>query len=155
MPRVNIQEEPLLLVREFVGANRGSRQQSPSGRRPIETRRTVGHALARAHVKCRLPGSVVIDYNLVDHRTPASFATVRGAELQDLAQFLAATDQESHGIAADPAFRDPLMHDYRPKLESPVIDSGLEIAGVTDGFFGAAPDRGYVEAEANPGLPNI
>jgi hypothetical protein len=46
---------------------------------------------------------------------------------------------------ASPAFTNPAGDDFSLQAGSPAIDKGLEIAGVTGGYLGAAPDCGYLE----------
>ena len=50
----------------------------------------------------------------------------------------AANDAVSEMVAPD-------YLDYRPRAGSTVIDAGLEIPGITDGYLGAAPDAGAYE----------
>ncbi len=45
--------------------------------------------------------------------------------------------------------RDPDALDFRPQSETGVIDAGLVIAGITDGFAGSAPDIGAYEYGAD------
>jgi hypothetical protein len=45
----------------------------------------------------------------------------------------------------NPKFSDPFGHDYTLGGDSPAIDAGQAIAGITDGFTGAAPDIGALE----------
>ncbi|MBT3227661.1 MAG: T9SS type A sorting domain-containing protein [Candidatus Marinimicrobia bacterium] len=40
---------------------------------------------------------------------------------------------------------DPENYDFRPIEDSPFIDAGLEIVGITDGYLGEAPDLGAYE----------
>lgn len=96
-------------------------------------------------IETSLPPGVVLDYNLLSDTAPAPFATVMGTSYQSLSSFAAATGQEAHGIATDPLFVAAPANNYELSAGSPAIDSGTTIAGVTDGFEGAAPDRGYAE----------
>lgn len=40
---------------------------------------------------------------------------------------------------------DPDNYDFRPVAGSPLIDAGVEVTGITDGFIGSAPDLGAYE----------
>ncbi|MBK1876051.1 right-handed parallel beta-helix repeat-containing protein [Pelagicoccus mobilis] len=42
-------------------------------------------------------------------------------------------------------FRDFSNYDFRPKQGSGLIDAGVEVPGITDGYFGDAPDAGAYE----------
>src|SRR5690606_6958033 len=45
----------------------------------------------------------------------------------------------------DPKLVDPARCDFRPAADSPLVDAGVEIPGITDGYHGAAPDIGAYE----------
>jgi hypothetical protein len=77
-----------------------------------------------------------------------------------LAEFRAATGQETHGIEvdfdvfermkpADPANRHGVYHaadlDFRLKAGSKAVDAGVAIPTVNEGFVGRAPDLGAIE----------
>ena len=57
----------------------------------------------------------------------------------------AATGQQSHGLSAAPVFTAPATADFTPGPSSPLIDRGIYIPGINDGFAGQAPDIGAVE----------
>jgi len=40
---------------------------------------------------------------------------------------------------------DPARLDFRPRADSPLVDAGREVPGITDGFVGKAPDIGAYE----------
>ncbi|MBV1888339.1 MAG: T9SS type A sorting domain-containing protein [Urechidicola sp.] len=55
------------------------------------------------------------------------------------------TTSTDYGINA--LLEDPDNYDFRPKVGSELIDAGMDIAGITDGFTGSAPDIGAYERE--------
>ena len=55
------------------------------------------------------------------------------------------TTSVDYGIKA--LLEDPDNYDFRPKVGSVLIDAGVAIAGITDGFTGSAPDIGAYERE--------
>ncbi len=78
-----------------------------------------------------------------------------------LAEFRAATGQETHGVEVDfdifeqmtppdPAMRHAVYHamdlNFRLKARSKAVDAGVPIPTVNDGFSGKAPDLGALEA---------
>lgn len=65
--------------------------------------------------------------------------------IQDLATFRTLTGQEPHGLNVAPEFMDPAAADYRLKGNSPLIDKGLFLPGINDGYAGSAPDIGAFE----------
>jgi parallel beta-helix repeat protein len=64
-----------------------------------------------------------------------------------LADYTAATHQEAHGISAAPGFVAPTTADFTPAPSSPLIDRGLYIPGINDGYQGPAPDIGAIESK--------
>jgi parallel beta-helix repeat protein len=66
--------------------------------------------------------------------------------LTTLADYTAATRQEAHGISADPGFVAPASADFTPTSASPLVDRGVYIPGINDGYKGAAPDIGAIES---------
>jgi len=50
---------------------------------------------------------------------------------------------------------DPQCLDFRPRAGSPLIDTGREIPGITDGFKGKAPDIGAYEFDGDHWRPGI
>jgi len=50
---------------------------------------------------------------------------------------------------------DPKKFDFRPRPDSPLVDAGKVIPGITGGFVGKAPDIGAYEVGAPPWRPGI
>ena len=50
---------------------------------------------------------------------------------------------------------DPENHDFRPIAGSALIDSGVDVQAVTDGYIGAAPDLGAYEYGGDYWIPGI
>jgi hypothetical protein len=67
--------------------------------------------------------------------------------LTTISEMSAATSQESHGISGAPVFVAPATADFTPGPSSPLIDRGVVIPGINDGYAGQAPDIGAVEAK--------
>jgi parallel beta-helix repeat protein len=66
--------------------------------------------------------------------------------LTTLADYTKATNQEAHGISQAPQFAAPSKPDFTPAAGSPLIDRGIYLPGINDGFRGAAPDLGAIES---------
>jgi hypothetical protein len=97
-------------------------------------------------IDTEMPAGVVIDHNLVFNTGTGPLATVVGrGGTRSLAQFNAWTGFEASGLVADPRYLDAAARDYRLRGDSPAIDSGATLPGVTDGFSGTRPDRGRWE----------
>jgi hypothetical protein len=92
-------------------------------------------------------------------RNCISYGTVTGADNDVQASMLAGPFTHNHNVfgghsgawevdptevEADPLFTSA-PSDLTLRLDSPAIDAGAEIAGVTEGYQGAAPDCGYAE----------
>jgi PKD repeat protein len=65
--------------------------------------------------------------------------------LRTLAALQGATGQEPHGLAVPPSFAGASAGNYALASGSALIDQGLVIPGINDGFGGAAPDIGAFE----------
>jgi hypothetical protein len=68
-----------------------------------------------------------------------------GTRYATLGAFSAVTGQETHGVNVDPGFADAAAGDYTLAAGSDLIDAGLHIPGINDGYEGAAPDIGAYE----------
>jgi len=91
-----------------------------------------------------LPGSVSIDHNLA--RTSGVYATLSdGRSTSDAGTFTSWTGYQQHGISGAPSFVSASGHDYRLKSDSPAIDVGAKVAGVSDTWAGDGPDVGRYE----------
>ncbi len=53
-------------------------------------------------------------------------------------------------VTSNPAFVDAIHGDFRLKSNSPAIDKGIIITGITDGFTGKSPDAGAFEYGVKP-----
>ncbi len=93
-----------------------------------------------------LPKSVVINHNLLHNAGSGYLATVVGVGgTTSLSVFRTWTGFEQQGLTGDPRFRDAANRDYRLRSDSPAVDRGRLVSGVTDGYRGAAPDIGRFE----------
>lgn len=93
-----------------------------------------------------MPASVTIDRDLVFHSGAGSIAYVYGrGNTSSLATFRSWTGFEMSGIQADPKFTNLAGADFSLGALSPAIDRGVQLAGVTDDFTGAAPELGRYE----------
>ena len=109
------------------------------------------------------PPGVVADYNRLGH-----MAELEAREFATLEQFAAATGQDRNSVLVDydifenvprldaqdaetvQKLYDARDLDFRLRPGSAAVDRGTQLAGVTDGFTGRAPDLGALEREAPP-----
>ena len=75
----------------------------------------------------------------------AWWAGLSDRHLNTLAELKSATGQELHGFNLLPGFNHPETGDYTLASNSDLIDNGLRIPGINDGFAGDAPDIGAFE----------
>jgi hypothetical protein len=83
-----------------------------------------------------------------------------GAKFATVAAFSAKTGQETHGIAGDPKFAGSSAADFHLSEGSPLVDKGVAVPNINDGFAGKGPDTGCFEygssgtvSVLNPGRP--
>jgi hypothetical protein len=77
----------------------------------------------------------------------AWWAGLPDRHLNTLAEFQAATGQESHGLSVVPGFANAASGDYALDAGSDLINAGVVIPGINDDFIGTAPDVGAFEYE--------
>lgn len=68
-----------------------------------------------------------------------------GDKLADKGIISAEFDQSESTIKLKSLLRDPANWDFRPSSNSLLVDAGLPLKGINDGFVGAAPDIGAYE----------
>ncbi len=85
------------------------------------------------------------DWNDFYTTDPARFVRWMGAPYGTLAAYRAGLGQELNGISAPPQLVDPAGGVFRPALGSPLIDRGVALPGINDGWEGTAPDIGAIE----------
>jgi Calx-beta domain/Right handed beta helix region len=83
---------------------------------------------------------------------PQRLVSWMGVRYDTLAQYQAALGQELQGLSAPPQLTSPTTGDFRPAPGSPLIDRGLVIPGINDGYVGNAPDVGAIESASQPAL---
>lgn len=91
------------------------------------------------------PVSLDLDWDDLFTTDPVRFVKWEGISYADLTALQNAEGQEPHGLSAPPLLADPTNGDFTPRVGSALIDRGLAIPGINDGFEGAAPDVGTVE----------
>jgi hypothetical protein len=100
------------------------------------------------------PVSLDWDWDDLTSSDPSRFVSWQGVRYATLDALQAGTGQELHGLAAAPGFVDPAGGDLTLSPGSTLIDRGLPIPGVNDGFSGQAPDIGALERAPDAGRPS-
>jgi nitrous oxidase accessory protein NosD len=125
--------------------NRGEYGASIEGLRIVNNIHVFGRVYV---IENALPTSVVIDYNLSYNPGSESqygdyLAYVDGyGNTDSMAEFIAWTGYEQHGLCANPQFVSYLTSNYALTAASPAIDAGVIL---TEPFLGLAPDLGRFE----------
>ncbi len=90
------------------------------------------------------------DWNDVYTTDASRLVRWMGTRYDTLAAYQAGTGQEANGLSAPPQLVNPAGGDFRPAAGSPLIDRGVFVPGMSDGFLGAAPDIGALEYDPVP-----
>jgi len=99
---------------------------------------------------------VLLDWNWDDLYTadPSRFVSWQGTRYQALSELQAVTGQELQGLTVDPGFRNLAGGDLTLSTGSALIDRGVLIPGINEGFSGPAPDIGAFENSPDAGRPS-
>ena len=89
--------------------------------------------------------AVDADYDLLYSSDPTRLVKWLGTNYASLSALRSALGLELAGLSADPGLVAPASGDFRPRADSPLIDHGLPIPGINDGYRGSAPDIGAIE----------
>jgi hypothetical protein len=129
--------------------NSGFRIMSPGTWQILYTRNNIWAGTLHAMENANPTQPLDMDYDDLWRSGSDTFVTWDGltsTHLTTLPEVTAATAQEAHGISAAPAFTAPASADFSPSPSSPLVDRGLYIPGINDGYAGQAPDIGAIEA---------
>jgi len=99
-----------------------------------------GKNYAIKNVNTRNP--VDFDYdNFIGRR----FALWGSREQRSLKRLRSTTKQFANALSVDPGFKNPANGDYTLNPSSSLVDVGIPLPGINDGFAGSAPDVGAFE----------
>jgi hypothetical protein len=95
------------------------------------------------------PHAFVFDWDGDDLYTTDGSQFVKWVNVRyaTLPLFRAASGLELQGISAPPQLVNPAGGVFRPAAGSPLVDAGLVLPGINDGYVGARPDIGAVETD--------
>lgn len=88
---------------------------------------------------------VDLDYDNLWNGGSGDLVRWDGTRYATLSAFTAGTGQEPHGLSFTPGFVDAANADYALQRSSGLVDAGVPIPGVNDGYAGTAPDIGALE----------
>jgi len=98
---------------------------------------------------------VDLDYDDVYTSGPGNLVYWDSTQYATLADFIAATGQESNGVNIIPEFLNSGMGDYHLEPVSLLVDAGIHIPGINDDYQGSAPDIGAFESGNGNPLPSL
>lgn len=132
--------------------------RSPGSWQMIYARNNIWSGTRYAFDNANTSQPLDFDYDNLYTTLPGEFAWWNGlpdTHLNTLAEFQSATGQELHGFDLAPVFADASADDYTLPDGSNMIDKGVPIPGINDGYLGTAPDLGAFEHDAQTYLPII
>ena len=88
---------------------------------------------------------IVSDFNVIWRSSGDRLVRYFNEYHPNLADYQQSTGLDGHSISADPAFAKPDDDQFSLRSGSPALDAGTEVAGITEGFKGGAPDIGAIE----------
>jgi hypothetical protein len=81
---------------------------------------------------------------------PTRLVYWQGTRYDTLPAYQAALGQEPQGLQAPPQLVAPASGNFTPQAGSPLVDAGIALPGINDGYSGGAPDVGAVEFTGPP-----
>lgn len=116
----------------------------------IVSRNNIYSATGYAMESWSSTNPVDFDFDNLHTTDPAKFASWGGVKAASLGAFQQLSGQEMNGLSEDPLFVDSPKGVVTLRPGSPMIDAGVRIPGVNDGFLGTAPDIGASEFALSP-----
>ncbi|TGN99735.1 hypothetical protein PN36_34615 [Candidatus Thiomargarita nelsonii] len=124
--------------------NNGFYIKSPGSWEMIYARNNIWVGTEYAFESYNTSQPLDMDYdNLWNHG--GNLARWNSTTYATLPDFTAGTGQEAHGLAVTSRFADPANGDYTLSATSALIDQGVILPGINDGYAGTAPDIGAFE----------
>jgi hypothetical protein len=140
---------PMILVHNTSDAvlpgNNGLYIKAPGTWTLIHARNNVWSGTDYALHNYNTGQPVDLDYDDLWNGGAGDLVRWDGTGYATLAGFISAMGQEPHGLSREPGFAGAASGDYTLDPTSDLVDAGLPIPGINDGFSGAAPDIGAFE----------
>jgi len=125
--------------------NNGLDIREPGSWETIYARNNVWAGTAYAVENYNTGQPIDLDYDDLWNGGSGDLVRWNSTRYATLVAFTAATGQEPHGLSVEPGFADAASGNYTLTPGSDLIDAGLAIPGINDGYVGAAPDIGAYE----------
>ena len=91
-------------------------------------------------------GPFLADYNCFFNTGTSSLISINSSNFPDIPSYTAQYFVDSNSLNVDPIFVAASTNDFHLACNSPLIDAGIVIDGLNEGFKGAAPDIGAFES---------
>jgi hypothetical protein len=128
--------------------NNGLDIKSPGDWTSLTARNNIWAATEYALYNANPTQPLDLDYDNLYTTLPGELAwwsDLSDRHLNTLAELRTATGQEMHGFNLTPGFNNAASGDYSLSATSQMLDKGLVIPGINDGYKSAAPDLGALE----------
>ncbi len=139
---------PLLMYHNTIATTVASTEAlyllNPGNASTLRSRNNLYAATRDVWVKVN-PIAVDADYDLLHSSDDGSFVRWMGTHYANLAALRSGLGLELNGLSAPPRLSAAENGNFLPLPDSPVIDRGVVLPGINDGFSGAAPDIGAIE----------
>jgi parallel beta-helix repeat protein len=129
--------------------NNGLYVKAPGSWDAIYARNNVWAGTVYALNNANASQPIDLDYDALWNGGSGDLVRWDGTRYATLADFASATGYETHGLYADPRFANAGGGDYSLDGSSLLIDGGVVIPGINDGYAGAGPDIGAYEYEGH------
>jgi hypothetical protein len=131
----------------ILTGNNGLYVKAPGSWELVYSRNNVWAGTAYALNNYNTGQPIDLDYDNLWNGGGDDLVRWDGTRYATLAEFATGTGQEGHGLSVEPGFMDAASSDYRLDPVSQLIDAGVQIPGINDGYAGAGPDIGAQEYE--------
>ena len=129
----------------FLLGNNGLYIKAPGSWTLIYARNNVWAGTAYAVENYNTDQPVDLDFDALWNSEGGDLVRWNGVRYATLAGFATATGQETHGLDVDPGFAGAGSGDYTLDTPSSLIDTGVAIPGINDGYVCDAPEIGAFE----------
>ncbi|MBF0226253.1 MAG: right-handed parallel beta-helix repeat-containing protein [Desulfobacterales bacterium] len=129
----------------YYPGNNGIDIKEPGEWKMIYARNNIWSGTSYALTNYNTSQPVDLNYNNLYSTDSSKFVRWNNVNIIDLTTFRNQTGQEINGYNLPPEFTDPNSGDYTLAPISQLIDKGIFIPGINDGYSGRAPDLGAFE----------
>jgi parallel beta-helix repeat protein len=130
----------------FLPGNNGLYIKAPGSWTSIYARNNIWAGTAYAVENYNTGQPVDLDYDALWNGENGDLVRWDNVRYATLGDFVTATGQEPHGLDVEPGFANAGSGDYALDITSGLIDAGVAIPGINDGYVCDAPEIGAFES---------